>query len=87
MPLMNLVEVLVRFISAPPLLGPPKLVKVLKEVQLLMPLLPKISPNGEEKKPNGPRNDVLKVLPGLCLPRDPTKPTKEHNKFYYILSM
>lgn len=64
MPLINLVDVLVRFISPAPVLGPPKLVNVLKEVQFDMPLLPKMSPKGEEKKPRGPKNDVLSVFTG-----------------------
>lgn len=61
---MNLVDVLVLFIAAPPAAGPPKLVKVLNEVQLVMPLPPKMSPNGEPKKPKGLKNDVLRVLAG-----------------------
>ena len=70
LPLMNLVDVLVRFIAPPaPLLGPPlKLEIVLKDVQFIpfIELPPKISPNGEPKKPKGLKNDVLSVFIGLC---------------------
>ena len=67
-----------RFISAwPP--GALKSLKVAKEVQLVMPLPPKKSPNGDRddelKKPNGPKNDVLRVFMGCLGPREwPCKP-------------
>ena len=60
-PLINLVDVLVRFIEVP-LLGPPKLLNVLNEVKFAPPPPPPPIKSPKPNGANGEKKDVLRLL-------------------------